>query len=541
MRRCRPVITTATLLISSIAFASPSRTNHPDARTFTFDFHLGPQGFVGGFADYPPAHAPIYELTSDHRTLPAPLQSRAGHFLSGVNRSDDLFMFLKGSIGGLQPGALYGVSLSAEIATDTPAGCFGVGGAPGESVWIKAGVSAIEPLAVRRGSYLRMNIDIGNQSRGGAQAVVLGNVANSRQCEQSRRWELKTFEDRPMPETVAVPDDGRLWLLFGADSGFESRTDIYFTRASVTLTRVDGVGRGTCAENYVTARAMRTREDLPAFVRCAAAYVLEHGEAEARRAFHEDGHWNHGEVHVFVHSLEPSGDTLRTRVFPLDPSLEETVRGRSIDGFGTDYSSELHRLLSLVDEGWIYHALMDAATGVRQPKSSYVKEIGWNGARAAIGATYYSPDLPGTCAAHEVNAANLGKAPSAKKLQEFVRCAALLVETLGYFAWPVLSKSARWNHGATYVFGVNAETGVVEFSGSESMFAFSGRIPELFDGRDLVKATAEFGETFWYYDVANPETAGVEPRTAFVKLVRTLGEPILVGSAFGPTAVSASK
>ena len=184
---------------------------------------------------------------------------------------------------------------------------------------------------------------------------------------------------------------------------------------------------------------------------------------------------------------------------------------------------------------------MHAATGVRQPKSSNVKGIGWNGARAAIGATYYSPDLPGTCAVEEVNAANLDKARSAKKLQEYLRCAALLVETLGYFAWPVLSRSSRWNHGATFVFGVNAETGAVEFGGSESMFAFSGRIPELLDGRDLVKATAEFGETFSYYDVANPETAGVEPRMAFVKLVQTLGELILVGSAYDPTAVSASK
>ena len=489
MRRWRPVVTTAALLIGSIAFAASSRTNHPDdARTFAFDFHLGPQGFVAGFADYPPAHAPIYELTSDHRNLPAPLQSRSGHFLSGVNRSDDLFMFLKGSIGGLQSGTVYGVTLSVEIATNTPSGCIGVGGAPGESVWIKAGVTSEEPLAVRKGAYLRTNIDIGNQSQGGTQAVVLGNIANSRSCEQPRQWELKNFEDRPMPETVAVPADGRVWLLLGADSGFEARTDIYFTRASVTLTQVGGVERGGCAENYVTARAMRTRDDLPAFVKCAAAYVQEHGEEEARRAFHEDVRWQHGQVHVFVHSLEPSGDSLLTRVFPMDPSIEGTVQGRSIDEFGTDYSTELHRLLSLVDEGWFYHALMDAATGVRQPKISYVKEIRWDRARAVIGATYYSPDLPGTCAADEVNATNLNKAPSAKKLQAFVRCAALQVETLGYFAGPILSRSPRWNHGATFVFGVNAETGAVEFSGNESMFAFSGRIPELFDGRDLIQA-----------------------------------------------------
>ena len=130
--------------------------------------------------DYPPAHEEIYELTSGHRALPPPLESRSGLFISGVNRSDDLFMFFRGPIAGLTPGATYAVEVSLEIATSTPSGCVGVGGAPGESVWIKAGMTAEEPLAVLDDSYLRMNIDIGNQSNSGAQAVVLGNVANSR-------------------------------------------------------------------------------------------------------------------------------------------------------------------------------------------------------------------------------------------------------------------------------------------------------------------------------------------------------------------------
>ena len=205
---------------------------------FTVDFHRGPQGFIAGFADYPPADAEIYELTSDYRRLPPPLESRSALFISGVNRSDDLFMFFKGPINGLLPGGRYKVAVSVEIATDTPAGCVGVGGAPGESVWIKAGVTAVEPLTVPDGSYLRMNIDVGNQSRDGSQAVVLGDIANSRSCEQPSRWERKSFQARTTPTPISVAPDGRAWLLFGADSGFESRTSIYFTRASVTFTPI---------------------------------------------------------------------------------------------------------------------------------------------------------------------------------------------------------------------------------------------------------------------------------------------------------------
>ena len=179
-----------------------------EALTFTFDFHRGPQGFMAGFADYPPADAASYELTSDHRALRSPLESQSGLFISGVNRSDDLFMFFKGAIGGLSPGVRYDVTIRVEIATSTLAGCFGVGGAPGESVWIKAGVTTVEPIPVREGAYLRMNIDIGNQSIGGAQAVVLGNVANSRSCEQSRQWERKSFPARPTPVPTSASPNG---------------------------------------------------------------------------------------------------------------------------------------------------------------------------------------------------------------------------------------------------------------------------------------------------------------------------------------------
>ena len=237
MRCSRPGFVAITLLVGALIGGCSGHPTEPtDALTFDFDFSRGPQGFVAGFADYPPDHADFYELTSGYRALPPPLESQSALFISGVNRSDDLFMFFKGPISGLLPGSRYGVTVSVEIATDTPAGCVGVGGAPGESVWIKAGATAVEPLPVRDGSYLRMNVDIGNQSAGGTQAVVLGNIANSRSCEQSRQWERKSLPGRSTPARISIPSTGQAWLLFGVDSGFESRTEVYFTRAAVTFT-----------------------------------------------------------------------------------------------------------------------------------------------------------------------------------------------------------------------------------------------------------------------------------------------------------------
>ena len=209
-----------------------------DVRSFAVDFRDGPQGFVADFADLPATDTGFYELMSGFGPLPSPLGPEQALFVSGRNHSADLFMFFKGQVGGLAPGARYNAAVSVEIATDTPSGCAGIGGAPGESVSVKAGVSGVEPLPVVEGNYLRMNIDTGNQSRGGGQAVVLGDVANSRPCEQPPRWERKSFPARSVPEPVTASPDGRVWLLFGTDSGFEGRTQIYFTQATVTLTPI---------------------------------------------------------------------------------------------------------------------------------------------------------------------------------------------------------------------------------------------------------------------------------------------------------------
>ncbi len=288
-----------------------------------------------------------------------------------------------------------------------------------------------------------------------------------------------------------------------------------------------------CADNYVTAAAVRTQTDIRAFVQCAAEYAAEHGEAEARRAFNEDARWQSGPTYVFVDGLQPSGENSLTHVFPPDPSREGSAWGTSIDGFGNDYFYELHRIMTVVDEGWIYYAFDNPATGREQPKSSYVMEIDWNGDRAAIGAGIYARDFPGTCEPSEVNAADLAANPGDQRLQEFVRCAAMEVESSGYFAGPVLSSDPRWKQGPIYIFGTNVDTGNVDFSGNPASFATSGRIPEvLFDGRDAIAAGALFGESFWYYNFDNPVTGEVESKTAFVKLVRAQGVPLLVGSGY---------
>ena len=52
------------------------------------------------------------------------------------------------------------------------------------------------------------------------------------------------------------------------------------------------------------ARAVRTQEDVQAFVQCAYEFVQEVGFEEARRAFNEAERWKSGLIYVFVAEVE---------------------------------------------------------------------------------------------------------------------------------------------------------------------------------------------------------------------------------------------
>ena len=162
----------------------------------------------------------------------------SGIYVQGHNRSDDLFMFLKRRVEGLRPGAEYRVHASVDLATNVPAGSVGIGGSPGESVFVKAGASTVEPVtAVDDNQYLRMNIDKGNQSRGGEAMVVIGNVAHPDVVD--REYRIKTLDNANMPLTVNADEEGRVWLIVGTDSGFEGLSAFYYSRISYQLSIVE--------------------------------------------------------------------------------------------------------------------------------------------------------------------------------------------------------------------------------------------------------------------------------------------------------------
>ena len=185
------------------------------------------EGWEVGFADLPVDYdQSIYELDHAHGPLPEGLEGN-GIYVQGHNRSDDLFMFLKRQIDGLEPNTTYSVGGSLKLATNVPAGSIGIGGSPGESVFVKMGVSTIEPnTLVDDTGHLRMNIDKGNQANRGANMIVVGDIANAEVV--SDEYRIKWLHIRDQDLTATTDGEGKLWLIVGTDSGFEGFTAIYY-------------------------------------------------------------------------------------------------------------------------------------------------------------------------------------------------------------------------------------------------------------------------------------------------------------------------
>ncbi|MFZ6870699.1 hypothetical protein ACO0LF_01345 [Undibacterium sp. Di27W] len=191
----------------------------------SIDFSAEPSGWAFGTSDFSSETRPT-DIVTEYRTLPLPFSGK-GLYTYGTNRSDDLFIYIKKKYSGFAPNTEYALSFQTTIVSNVASGCFGVGGSPGDSVWLFAGASPTEPLTVKNGDEFIMNIDRGGQSGSGKYALVLGTIGNaSTDCGRAPYMEKKLSNQTPL--NIKTDADGSLWLLLGIDSGFESTSHIYY-------------------------------------------------------------------------------------------------------------------------------------------------------------------------------------------------------------------------------------------------------------------------------------------------------------------------
>ncbi|MBU2178101.1 MAG: hypothetical protein KJ930_01585 [Gammaproteobacteria bacterium] len=196
-----------------------------------YDFAQGQQNWQAGFADYETALAASFELDSGIKNLPVGFAG-TGYMLTGHNRSDDLFMFLKRKISGLSPSTRYQARLKVSLLSAAGASCSGIGGAPGESVYLHFGFADIEPKQV---GYT-LNVAKGNQSQDGTNSKVQGNIAvKDLPCDGSKFQNKTLISTTSSSLQFTTQSDGSVWLFTGTDSGYEGKTTLYYQKIELEL------------------------------------------------------------------------------------------------------------------------------------------------------------------------------------------------------------------------------------------------------------------------------------------------------------------
>ncbi len=195
-------------------------------------FAQGTDGWQGGYADYHADTEPT-DVTWSMRALPAPLSGNA-YFTGGTNRSDDLFIYSKKKFGGYLPSKSYKLSFEVEIATNQSSGCVGVGGSPGESVYVVVGAAPTEPKTVLIAGEYTLNLARGNQATPGTASQVLGDVANTVANCGPQVYQTKIVKSKA-PLAVTSDANGDIWVFFGIDSGFEATSAVFYKSVKVAV------------------------------------------------------------------------------------------------------------------------------------------------------------------------------------------------------------------------------------------------------------------------------------------------------------------
>lgn len=169
-----------------------------------------------------------YEITD------APIENMGNAIkFEGSNHSDDMFMGFYKKVDGLKANETYIYKLSFDIGTNVPKGMGGIGGSPGSSVYVKAGITDQAPIAeIDDLNHIRLsNLDKNNQSQSGKDLKVVSDMEKASD-DYSENYEYKTVVRHFLATTN---DNGEAYIIIGTDSGFEGLTTVYYDNIELSV------------------------------------------------------------------------------------------------------------------------------------------------------------------------------------------------------------------------------------------------------------------------------------------------------------------
>ena len=206
---------------------SPTPTPGQTVRVpFNFERDFG--GWTSDVSDYTQGTEADVAFSATIAAVPPQVTARSGLRLS--SRSARVYVWR--AVDGLAPNARYRVDAQLTIAANTPPGCPGVGGPPGESVKVYVGATTRQPAkSVGQGGKIVPNFDsAGNEFR------TVGDLATPGAGSCSNNfYALKQLSTDGRGPVVSADASGRLWAVFTTTSGFAGVTDMWLLDGSFTL------------------------------------------------------------------------------------------------------------------------------------------------------------------------------------------------------------------------------------------------------------------------------------------------------------------
>lgn len=232
MKSCRICLFVSCL--SLFAGCTLDQNDEPQLLLLTreYDFSQGIHDWAAGFADFSadPADSTAFELKYGYAEPVESLVTKRSVMLSGNNVNQDLFMYLKRRIDGLEPNRYYTLTFAVDLASDLKGAVTSSGGA----VYLKVGASGVEPRTViDRGQYV-MNIDKGNHGVAGGDMISLGDIIST---ATGATYSLVSRNNTMANSryTARTNANGELWLIIGTDSNLGGIITLYYTRINVVI------------------------------------------------------------------------------------------------------------------------------------------------------------------------------------------------------------------------------------------------------------------------------------------------------------------
>jgi hypothetical protein len=212
-------------------------TEAPSGVPIDFEFTVAgaADGWTLGAADFPVALAAEVNAVGDQRALPPEISTTfLGLYQSATNVSGELFVFHKRFFNA--PPGTYKVWGLVQWVSNYQGECTS---GPGPAVVMKAGASAIEPLASPdpQGVY-RMNINKGTFSTGG-DFIQLGDIRNGLAgCGDPGAFGARSTSLFSQNADLTVDASGGFWMFVGTQSSFDGRHELFFTHFRLVLEKL---------------------------------------------------------------------------------------------------------------------------------------------------------------------------------------------------------------------------------------------------------------------------------------------------------------